>query len=297
VERTWVRSAAFSCAFACGALVVGPGMTATAVAHAGLFGIDFFGHDDNKSRQHHPRPGSDAAAQESGAQESRTTAGVAAAGEGPPVAKIGSEPVSASRASAPQSLAATSAPESVTAASAPESLSRINVPENRSRGGGGGGEVPRSFGQGRASNLPPVPTAPETRSVVIRGVPEGAPAPLFVPRAPVTVPLAAPPPAPPAVEGQLAPAAPPSPSPSHRSPLAKIPGVPIISGAGELPGSFRAGYAEYLRSASTSDLFFAALPGVAGIAGFTLVGAFAGFRRARGVQKALLTPVPTRVVL
>ena len=60
MDRACVRSAALSCAFACGALVVGPGMVGTAVAHAGIFGIggiDFFGHDDNKSRQHHPRPG------------------------------------------------------------------------------------------------------------------------------------------------------------------------------------------------------------------------------------------------
>ena len=46
-----------------------------------------------------------------------------------------------------------------------------------------------------------------------------------------------------------------------------------------------------------SDLFVAAVPGVAGLAGFTLVGAFAGYRQARAVQAALLAPVPTRILL
>ena len=54
---------------------------------------------------------------------------------------------------------------------------------------------------------------------------------------------------------------------------------------------------EYLRAATTSDLFAAALPGVAGIAGFTLLGAYAGYRQARAVQAALLPPVPTRILL
>jgi hypothetical protein len=45
------------------------------------------------------------------------------------------------------------------------------------------------------------------------------------------------------------------------------------------------------------DILAAALPGVAGIAGFTLLGAFAGYRQAVGLQKALLAPVPTRIVL
>jgi hypothetical protein len=294
VDRAWVRSAAFSCAFACGALVVGPGMVGTAVAHAGLFGIggiDFFGNDDNKSRQHHPRPGED-----TGGQASRTMAG-AAAEAAPPEAKIGSEPVSAGGVSAPQSLAAASAPEAMTTAGAPESLSRVGVPESLTRGAGGGGAAPRSIGMGRASNLPPVPTAPATRSVVIRGTQGGAGTltPSFVPMAPVTVPLAAPPPAPRVPDGRPAPAAPPSPSP--QSPFANIPGAPSISGVAPLPDSFRVGYHEYLRTASTSDLFVAALPGVAGIAGFTLVGAYAGYRQARGLQRALQAPVPTSVTL
>ena len=65
----------------------------------------------------------------------------------------------------------------------------------------------------------------------------------------------------------------------------------------KIPDSFRVGYAEYLRAASTADLFVAALPGVAGIAGFTLLGAYAGYRQARAVQAALLAPVPTSILL
>lgn len=40
-----------------------------------------------------------------------------------------------------------------------------------------------------------------------------------------------------------------------------------------------------------------ALPGVAGIAGFTLVGAYAGYRQARAVQRALLAPAPPSIQL
>ncbi|WNG95280.1 hypothetical protein [Mycobacterium sp. ITM-2016-00318] len=64
-----------------------------------------------------------------------------------------------------------------------------------------------------------------------------------------------------------------------------------------MPESYRAGYAEYLRSADTADMLVAALPGAAGIAGFTLVGAYAGYRQARTLQKALLAPAPTRILL
>jgi hypothetical protein len=65
----------------------------------------------------------------------------------------------------------------------------------------------------------------------------------------------------------------------------------------KIPESFRVGYAEYLRAATTTDLLAAALPGVAGIAGFTIIGAFAGYRQAKALQMALLAPVPTRVLL
>lgn len=64
-----------------------------------------------------------------------------------------------------------------------------------------------------------------------------------------------------------------------------------------LPDSFRAGYEEYLRTATYGDMLAAALPGVAGIAGFTLLGAYAGYRQAKALQEALLAPVPTSVLL
>lgn len=271
MDQIYVRSAAFSCAFACGALVVGPGMVGTAVAHAGLFGIgpdidffDLFGDDDHKKKksdQHHPRPGS----ADAGAQASRTAAGITAAEAGPPTAKIGSVPEG------------------------------VGVNENISRGGGGGGGLPRAVGTGRSSNLPRVPSAPVTRSIVIRGAPPAAASTGIptqaLPQAPVVIPLATPPPNPRLPEGSPAPAAPPAPAPSSH---AKAPRLP---GAGRVPDSLRVGYAEYLRSATTTDLFVAALPGVAGIAGFTLVGAYAGYRQARAVQAALLAPAPTSILL
>ena len=91
------------------------------------------------------------------------------------------------------------------------------------------------------------------------------------------------------------------PGPQALSPTAprraKDPLAPSNSGIAPVPDSYRTGYAEYLRSADTSDLFVAALPGVAGIAGFTLVGAYAGYRQARSLQRALLAPSPTSFLL
>jgi len=130
-----------------------------------------------------------------------------------------------------------------------------------------------------------------TRTVVIRApqatrTPISTTPPAFVapqlPQAPAAVPLAAPPPIPPT----------PAQPPQVNGPLA-----PSHSTAGRVPDSFRVGYDEYLRTATTTDLFVAAMPGVAGIAGFTLVGAYAGYRQARAVQRALLAPVPTSVLL
>lgn len=235
VDLIYVRSAAFSCAFACGALVVGPGMVGTAVAHAGPFGIgpdidffDLFGDDDHKKKsdQHHPRPGS----ADVGAQTSRTAAGITAAEAGPPTAKIGS------------------VPEGV--GSVPEG---VGVTENISRGGGGGG-MPRVVGTGRSANLPRVPSAPVTRSVVIRGAPPAAAAGLptqTLPQTPVVISLATPPPSPQLPEGRPTPAGPPTSAPSSH---AKDPLAPRLPGVARVPDSFRIGYAEYLRSATTTDL-------------------------------------------
>ena len=151
MDRVWIRSAAFSCAFACGAMVVGPGVLGTAVAHA-ILGIgpdldifDLFGDDDQKSSLHHPRPG----AEDVSGQAARTV-GVTTSDAGPPVSTFGSVPESAG----------------------PVGISG-GLPENVSRGGGGGA-VPRSGSAGRSSNLPSVPSAPITRTIVIRGAPPQA---------------------------------------------------------------------------------------------------------------------------
>jgi hypothetical protein len=275
-------------------MVAGPGLVGTAIAHAGLLGIgpdiDFLdpcGHGDKKSDAHHPRPGSEVSG-----QSSRSTASVTAAEA--PTARVSSVSQSVE---APQAL---SAGDNTAVANNPEMRSLASVPGNVAVAegvSGGGGGVPRGLA-GRVG-LPPVSTAPSTRSVVIRGTQGGAArAPEFAPttiaEGPVVA-LAAPPPVLPEPNGQPAPEAPPVPSPA--TPPANEPLTPGITGVIRVPDSYRTGYAEYLRSASTSDLLVAALPGAAGIAGFTLIGAFAGYRQARGLQKALQAPVPTRVLM
>lgn len=255
-------------------MVAGPGFVGIAQSHA-ILGIgpdlfDLFG-DDKKSNLHHPRPDTEVRA-----QSTRTTAGVAAAEA--PMAKVGS------------------APENVDAR-AFAAAENVGIPGNVSGSGGGG--LPRANTAGRADNLPRVSSAPVTRSIVIRGVPRtadsAATVPDYAPQTPSVVALAAPPPVSPEPAGRPAPAAPPALSPS--APQAKDPLAPSDSGVLQIPDSYRVGYAEYLRSATTSDLFVAALPGVAGIAGFTLIGAYAGYRQARALQRALLAPVPTRILL
>ncbi len=190
----------------------------------------------------------------------------------------------------------------------------------------GGGT--KASGNGTAARVNSVSTAPSARSVVIRTKPAAAQTdsgtvaaaftePLapaaatpgsgyseFVPEVPPPAAPAAPAAAPMAISPPAAPAIrPPAPQgvtvPSTSAPL---PGRPLAPGssprpAGTLPDSFRVGYAEYLRTATNTDLLVAAAPGVAGIAGFTLLGAFAGYRQAKAVQTALLAPVPTRVLL
>ena len=183
---------------------------------------------------------------------------------------------------------------------------------------------------GRNPSLAAVSTAPSTRNVVVRGkLPAAEADPKIVPAAslvPVaeapalalgnpmveTVPAA---PAPAAPRMPAVPLAVPPPLPAAppvRSPAPEAVPVPttIEPGPGrqiapadsyppptKVPDSFRFGYAEYLRAATTTDIFVAALPGVAGIAGFTLLGAYAGYRQARAVQAALLPAVPTRILL
>jgi hypothetical protein len=255
-------------------MVAGPGVIGIAQSHA-ILGIgpdifDLFG-DDNKSDLHHPRPGTEVSAQ------SFRSADAVAAAEAP-TAKIGSLPESANV----HSFAA---------------AENVGIPE--SGGGSGGGGLPRTNTVVRPGNLARISTAPVTRSIVIRGVPGAADAaaevPAPVPRTPAFVPLAAPLPVEPEPAGRPAPAAPPARSPS--APPAKDPLAPGDSGSAQFPDSYRVGYAEYLRAATTSDLFVAAVPGVAGIAGFTLVGAYAGYRQAKALQRALLAPVPTSFLL
>ncbi len=273
-------------------MVAGPGFVGAAQAHA-ILGIgpdwfDIFG-DNDKSDLHHPRPDAEAST-----QSSRTQAGVATAE--PPTAKVGSLP---ENVGAREFTAA----ENVGISQGNVGISQGNVGISQSVGGGGGGGLPPTSSAARAGNLPRVSSAPVTRSIVIRGVPRAAnPAaavPAFVPPAlpqtPAIVPLAVPPPVAPEPEGRPAPAAPPAPSPS--SPRAKDPLAHSDSGTARIPDSYRVGYAEYLRAATTSDLFAAALPGVVGITGFTLVGAYAGYRQAKAVQRALLPPAPTSILL
>ncbi len=238
-------------------MIAGPGCTGIVSAHAGLFGIDFFG-DDDKSDLHHPRPGADA-------EPSAATAARLASVETPTAMR--------SAAAAPQGVIAP-------------------------RSGGGG--IPRSVSTARPVSLPRVSSAPVTRSVVIRRAPQTqtrASAPEVVvaaPRSPAVVPLAVPPPD--AAEPDARPGAG-APVPPPRTPRAKDPLRSGTSSPAPAPASFRAGYAEYLRSAATADLVVAALPGVVGIAGFTLAGAYAGYRHARAAHSALLAPVPTHLLL
>lgn len=213
--------------------------------------------DDDKSDMHHPRPGSEVSAQ---------SARIAAA--------------------EPQSAAAdTAAMRSV--ASVPE----VEV----ARAAGGGGGAPRVGVTGRATNLARVSTAPSARTVVVRratGTVDPASALPTGPRSPVVA-LAAPPDEPLEPESRPAPVGPRSPAAAR----GKDPLAPGGAGAVRVPDSFRVGYAEYLRSADTGDLVVAALPGIAGITGFTLIGAYAGYRQAKALQRALLAPVPTSILL
>jgi hypothetical protein len=175
----------------------------------------------------------------------------------------------------------------------------------------------------RVPSLAAVSTAPSAQSVVIRAKPPAAQAepeissatfdsaadapavamaaPIVesvpaAPELPAAVPFVAPLPAAPVIDGP-APRAVPVPSTAEPGPGRQMAPAHRFSPPEKIPESFRVGYAEYLRSATMSDLFVAALPGVAGLAGFTMVGAFAGYRQARAVQAALLAPVPTRILL
>ena len=184
--------------------------------------------------------------------------------------------------------------------------------------GGVSGAGPRRFAPRRAPNLPPVPTAPSTRSVVIPTKQQGgrqgtraehpesvpaapvAPAPVIVPPVvpppPVVVPLA-PAPAPSPLAPAPSPLAP-APSPLAPAPSPAAPPSPVIQqprtnhqpapadspSPQTIPEKFRVGYADYLRAADVTDLLAVALPGVAGILAFTAAGGVVGYRQARAAQ-------------
>ena len=198
----------------------------------------------------------------------------------------------------------------------------------------GSGTAKKGSGaSGSASHMNTVSTAPSARTVVIRSetpaarpdpsikpavydapMAEGPAAALgasYIESAPAApVPAAPPPAAPPMPMGvplDIAPAAPvvrpPAPeavaiSPTNQpEPSRRMGPADSFSPPTKAPDSFRVGYDEYLRSASTGDMLAAALPGVAGIAGFTILGAYAGYRQAKDLQKALVAPVPTSFLL
>lgn len=203
-------------------------------------------------------------------------------------------------------------------------------------GGGGGVDVlgvdllggkKSSGAAGSYARANAVSTAPSARSVVIRSEVQATQPDPSVARISAIVPRTATPAvalgvplgdAPPAAPPPSAPA-PASAPPKSTPPAAPAPAVPAPQAAPittinqpapsgrigpaetflpkKVPETFRAGYSEYLRRATTTDIVAAALPGAVGIAGFTFVGAYAGYRQARAVQLALLAPVPTRILL
>lgn len=285
-----MRTTAAGCAIACGAMVAGPGMAGTAVASADLFGIDFdvlhiFDHKQKKKK-------SDRGARVGAQRNGRIGGPPASSGtSGASEASGASAKVGASEASAPEARAATSAQAPTAVVSVGEVLSAGVAGGGvlTSRGGGAAG-IPRNGNIGRAPNLAPVPTAPSSRKIVIRAAPPKAPAPLSpaVPAAPAApAPVVAPPapvitaPAPvaPPAATPPAPMAPMVPAPRSEPPAAQFVTAPAI------PESFRPGYADYLRTASTSDLLFAVLPGLGGMVLLTAVGGVAGFRQARAAHR------------
>lgn len=189
-----------------------------------------------------------------------------------------------------------------------------NVPEVRINGvlgteapkrslpGVTGGGVPRSGGTNRPSNLPPVPTAPGSREIVIRAEPPApapaAPVPAPVVAPPVVVPPIVVPPivVPPVVVPPMMPPSPAigpvvTPPPEVHPPSLTPPPrtdrrpAPVGEfGPEGIPATFRAGYADYLRAATVGELAAVALPGTAGIFVITALGGLVGFRQARAAQ-------------
>jgi hypothetical protein len=274
-------------------MIAGPGLSGTATASADLFGIggilDILDHRDHKKKK------SDHGAKVSGQQNggsNRTDR------PGEPDRTSSSSPPSTSDDD--ESSSADRPGESVDVPESATTGARIAPPAAVSGGGfsRGSGGVPISGGIGRAPNLAPVPTAPSNRSVVIRAAPPAAAptapaapaAPVVAPVAPVVVPpVVVPPvpvvvPAPAAPSGGGAPAAPAAPgAPAVTVPSVEVP-VPQAPPPNAVPEAFRIGYADYLRTAGTTDLLVAVLPGVAGLALLTAAGGAIGVRQARAAQ-------------
>ena len=189
-----------------------------------------------------------------------------------------------------------------------------------------GGKNKSDGASGTQSRLKAVSSAPSARSVVIRSkAPAAQPNPATMPAklqepvfegpavepaaayfketpaapppaAPAAAPLAVMPPAAPAFDIP-APHAVPITTANQPAPTGRTGSAKSVSPRAKIPDGFRVGYAEHLRTATTSGILAAALPGVAGIAGFTVLGAYAGYRQAKAIQQALLAPVPTSVLL
>ncbi|WP_254849200.1 hypothetical protein [Mycobacterium sp. GA-1841] len=280
-------------------MVAGPGVAGTAVASAGLFGIDvdvlhIFDHKHKKKK-------SDRRAQVGAQRKGRIGGPPASTRSAGVTAKVG-----AGEVAGPAARAATSGPVSQSAGvvgdgQAPTAVVSVGeVPSAAvttggavTSGGGGAAGIPRNGNIGRAPNLAPVPTAPSSRKIVIRSSPPKAPAPASpvgpaVPAAPAAPAPVVVPPAP--VITPPAPSAPPISAPSApNAPRVAVPrseppaAQPLTAPA--MPESFRVGYADYLRTADTTDLLFAVLPGLGGMVLLTAVGGAAGFRQARAAQR------------
>ncbi|WP_243858593.1 hypothetical protein [Mycobacterium sp. DL440] len=299
-------------------------MAGSAVASAHLFGVDIHDLFDHKKKNKKSSPAAKVGPQRGGGvknsggslggprasksskPESKVGTNTGTAKAGATKVGVGEAPGTAARsgtfAQSPQSARVGStgqAPSAVLSggiAQAPTAAvtgGTTQAPSAVVSGGGGGGGAagaPTNGNLGRAPGLAPVPTAPSSRTIVIRSAPPKlpaapapaiatppvAPAPVVAPPAPViSVPVPAAPPVgmPPAV-----PSAPTNPALRSEPPAAQMVSVPAV------PESFRLGYADYLRMASTSDLLFAVLPGLGGMLLMTAAGGAVGFRQARAAQ-------------
>lgn len=288
-------------------MVAGPGMAGTAVASAHWFGVhghihDLFDHKKKKKKKS-DRGAKVGAQRHGGPKKSGGSLGGPRASNAPKTGatKVGAEGFgSAARtgsfAESPQPASAGRPGQSPSAvvsggtAQAPSAVVTGGTAQSPaaavSGGGGGGGGVPLNGNVGRAPSLAPVPTAPSSRKIVIRSAPPKAPA-APAPAAPVAPVASAPvvvPPAPvisaPAPSGAppAAPIAPVIPAPRSAPPAAQL-----LSGPAA-PESFRLGYTDYLRTASTTDLLFAVLPGLGAMVLMTAAGGVVGFRQARAAQ-------------